>query len=239
MASNLEEIMQSILEELQAMRSEMGAQQGSDSTQEKNAKTSQVSDTTKEKESDRVVAQKTVGRFDKFSSAYQSGDIRNMGMALGQVFGEKGGAAAGFAAEAASLFSPRGYNAFNIFERYDRTKVEPYKQLENLVYEYGRYGKEIPEDQLKQSYQRVVEANEKGFGQVERLRGLINTNALSPMLESIGIGGGKTVEDWVKSGTTNMKRFVAEPGEDKAQSVSQKSSNMQKSVNRVEKFDDK
>lgn len=234
MASELAELLRELIDEIKGLRQDFSAQTSEVKEQEKRATATQEKQTSQK---DTIAAQKTAGDFKKFSSAYQSGDIRSIAQSAGQIVGGgKGGQIAGAVSEIASLFGPRGYNAFNIFEKYDATKVKPFQQVEDLAYQYGKYGVQISDEKLLDIYKNASMTEQRGFAERERVRKLISTSALSAMLNQVGIGGGEQVEKFVEEMSSSAKNFASP--DDKAQGIAKKYRDMNKSVSRQDKFDD-
>lgn len=230
------ELLKELIKEIKGLRADTVSQESVSTSQEK-IETAKQSSRISEVNLN-AISQNTLGNFQKFSGALQGGDIRNIGSAAGQVLGgSKGGFLAGAAGEVASLFGPRGYNAFNVFEKYDATVVKPFQQVEQIAYEYGKYGKELPDDVIKSLFEGGKAAEERGYKQRERVRGLIDTNAISSKISDLGGGWiGDFAKSVMESLSTGTKNFMS--SEEKTMNIAKKTKKMQKALERQDKFDD-
>lgn len=236
--SEVADLLRELIEEVKSLKSEMVAQSGVSQEVQKQTAVAQEAKTTK----GGGFLPKQAGKFGKFSSAYKSGDVRQLFQAGAQMMPGETGKRAGFLAssisEVASLFGPRGYNAFNIFEKYDATKVKPFQKVEQLAYEYGRYGIQLDDDKLIDMFNRASQTEERGFSERERVRKLISTSALSGILENFGIPGADLVEKGIETVSSSAREFVSGGSQEKTDMVAKKQREMKKAIDRQDKMDD-
>lgn len=233
--SEVADLLRELIEEVKSLKSEMVAQSGVSQEVQKQTAVAQEAKTTK----GGGFLPKQAGKFGKFSSAYQSGDVRQLFQAGAQMIpGKTSGFLASSISEVASMFGPRGYNAFNIFEKYDATKVKPFQQVEQLAYEYGRYGIQLDDDKLVEMYNRASQTEERGFSERERVRKLIRTSALSGILEKFGIPGADLVEKGIETVSGSAREFVSSGSQEKTDMVAKKQREMKKAIDRQDKMDD-
>lgn len=194
---------------------------------------------------------KIAGIAGNAAGAINSGDIRNVGVAgataVGAALGGPAGAAAGAtlgqaASEIAGLFAPRGYNAFNMFEKHDKTVTDPYKRSEDMYAMYARYGMDLPKEEVQKWYSEdkklsnreyaARERHRKWFGDETSISSGIQRQA-SSLMSGLNIA--------VDSGTSfyndgGQAQFG--DGMDKTVSIAKKQQRNVKSVMRQDRFDD-
>lgn len=219
MASRVEELLEQILQELVSSRVQVSQEEGTAKVVEAAQKKTEKPGVTDAKSAASLKG--AAGAV----SALGSGDSRTIASSLaGQIGGTTAGII-GLGIAGVTATAQRGYNEFNLFEKFDKTTVEPYKKLENIVMEYGRYGKSFSEDQINKMFEGEKKAQERGFREVEKLREIIDTSAKEEAIEWIGKKIGLISED-------------EEDPNDKSRSKSEQSKKMQKSVGRNDKYED-
>lgn len=231
MSSRLEELLEKLIE--------IGEKQLENSNSLKERESRDISESIKKNE------KKEQSSFVKPANSLQRGNALEMGnTAATGIIGKAGlaGAAISTAFAAASLAAPRGYNAFNIFEKFDKTRVKPFQQVSDIAYEYGRYGKSLSDEQIMKLYSGGVAAEERGFKEVERVRKMISTGITKPILSKMGLGFmADLAENSIESLASSTRNFISpdmSTPQDKTVNAQLQARKMQKSIARQDKFDD-